>query len=242
MIDVHSHIIPGIDDGARDMEMALDMARQTAAAGVTHLVCTPHMHWGTFDNSIEMIEQGYRDLVAAVQAEGISLELLWAGEIRINEMVPAWFKQDKLPYLGQYKGKKVMLLEMPHSNMPAGLDQLFRWLLSAGVQPLVPHPERNRDIWKRPEKIQWLRNQGCLLQVTAGAFIGRFGDHVQEIAESMLNNNQIDIVASDTHDTKRRPNDMGEAFEVVSKLAGADKAEQLFRTTPGIITGVIEAP
>lgn len=106
MIDVHSHIIPGIDDGARDMEMALDMARQTAAAGVTHLVCTPHMHWGTFDNTIEMIEQGYQDLVAAVQAEGIRLELLWAGEIRINEMVPGLVQAGQTALFGAVQRQK----------------------------------------------------------------------------------------------------------------------------------------
>ena len=150
-------------------------------------------------------------------------------------MVPVWFREDRLPYLGEYRGKKVLLLEMPHSNMPAGLDQLFRWLLNAGVQPLIPHPERNRDIWKRPEKIQWLRNQGCLLQVTAGAFTGRFGEHVEKIAKDMLRDNQIDLVASDTHDTKRRPNDMGEAFAVVSELASEEVAKTLFKTTPGSI-------
>lgn len=235
MIDVHSHIIPGIDDGARDMEMALAMAQQTMDAGVTHLVCTPHMHWGTFDNTKDTIQAGYTALVAAIDQAGIDLTLSWAGEVRVNEMVPVWFKQDKLPYLGMKDGKRVLLLEMPHSNMPAGLDQLFRWLLNAGVRPLIPHPERNRDIWKQPQKIQWLRNQGCLLQVTAGAFTGRFGEHVQELALSMLEHNQIDLVASDTHDTKRRPNEMGEAFEVVAREHSEARAQQLFVTTPGEI-------
>ena len=90
MIDVHSHIIPGIDDGARTMEMALDMARQTVDAGVTHLVCTPHMHWGTFDNTKPVIKQGFDELVNEVDKAGIKLALSWAGEIRINEMVPIW--------------------------------------------------------------------------------------------------------------------------------------------------------
>ena len=238
MIDVHSHIIPGIDDGARTMEMALDMARQAVEAGVTHLVCTPHIHWGTFDNTQENIEAGFQELKVAVAEQGIPLSLSWAGEVRVNEMVPVWFKQSKLPYLGTHKGKQVLLLEMPHSNMPAGLDQLFRWLHNEGVQPLIPHPERNRDVWKRPEKIQWLRNQGCLLQVTAGAFIGRFGEHVEELAMNMLQENQIDMVASDMHDTKRRPNDMGAAYKVVCEHASEDVANRLFKTNPAAIVGV----
>lgn len=239
MIDVHSHIIPGIDDGARTMEMALEMATQTVEAGVTHLICTPHIHWGTFDNDQEIIEAGFNSLQQAVEENGIPLSLSWAGEVRVNEMVPVWFRQSKLPFLGNHGGKQVLLLEMPHSNMPAGLDQLFRWLHNEGVQPLIPHPERNRDIWKRPEKIQWLRNQGCLLQVTAGAFIGRFGEHVEKIAFDMLKDNQIDMIASDMHDTKRRPNDMGAAYQVVCERASADTADKLFRVTPGTIVGVI---
>lgn len=238
MIDVHSHIIPGIDDGARTMEMALEMARQAVESGVTHLVCTPHVHWGTFDNTPEIIEAGFQALKQAVSDNNIPLTLSWAGEVRVNEMVPVWFRQSTLPFLGSYEGKKVLLLEMPHSNMPAGLDQLFRWLHNEGVQPLIPHPERNRDVWKRPEKIQWLRNQGCLLQVTAGAFIGRFGEQVKDIALSMLSANQIDLVASDTHDIKRRPNDMGEAYKFVCGHASAEVADRLFKTTPGLIVGV----
>ncbi|MEG3766107.1 tyrosine-protein phosphatase [Alteromonas sp. 14N.309.X.WAT.G.H12] len=238
MIDIHSHIIPGIDDGARSMDMALEMAQQAVDVGVKHLVCTPHIHWGTFDNTLEIIEQGFNDLQSAVTEAKIPLALSWAGEVRVNEMVPIWFKQQKLPFIGEFRNKKVLLLEMPHSNMPAGLEQLFRWLLNAGIQPLIPHPERNRDVWKRPDKIQWLRNQGCLLQVTAGAFTGRFGDNVQRLAMSMLKDHQIDFVASDTHDIKRRPNDMGEAYNIVSRYASKDEADKLFIHNPGHIVGV----
>ncbi len=235
MIDVHSHIIPGIDDGARDMEMSLAMARQTQQAGVSHLVCTPHIHWGYFDNTQDIIKNGFNQLQQEVRNAGIELSLSYAGEVRVNEMIPVWLKEGKLPFIGKWKERDVLLLEMPHSHVPGGLDQLVRWLINENVQPLIPHPERNRDILKMPDKVQWLRNLGCLLQVTAGAFTGSFGQHVESLAFSMLDNNQIDLVASDTHDTKRRPNEMAEARDLVRQHAGEDIAHRLFKDTPGKI-------
>ncbi|MCW8090404.1 tyrosine-protein phosphatase [Alteromonas sp. ASW11-130] len=235
MIDVHSHIIPGIDDGARNIETSLAMARQTLQAGVNHLVCTPHIHWGHFDNTTEIIQSGFKQLQQEVNAAGIELTLSYAGEVRVNEMVPIWAKEKKLPFMGKWKDRDVLLLEMPHSHIPSGLDQLVRWLLNEDIQPLIPHPERNRDILKSPEKVQWLRNLGCLLQVTAGAFTGTFGTRVEDLAFVMLDNNQIDLVASDTHDTKRRPNEMGEARHLVSQHIGEDIAQRLFNDTPAKI-------
>ncbi len=238
MIDLHSHILPGIDDGARDADMSLAMAQQAVDVGISFMMCTPHMHWGTFDNDIEIIEPVFKQLRRDISAAGIPLTLGWAAEVRLNEMVPLWYKTQKIPFLGMLNGKKVLLLELPHSHIPAGADQLIKWLIANGVQPLIPHPERNRDVWERPEKIRWLRNLGCLFQVTAGALTGRFGEVVQDISLSMLDDDFIDLVASDTHDTKRRPNDMKDAFELVCRQAGERPAQRLFVETPGNIVGL----
>ncbi len=235
MIDVHSHIIPGIDDGSRSMEMSLTMATQSVDAGVKHVVCTPHIHWGVFDNTRAEIASGFEALKEAVERERIPLTLSWAGEVRIKEIIPQWLANDELPFIGKWKGKPVLLLEMPHSHVPAGLDQLLRWLQSSGVQPLIPHPERNRDVLKMPDKIQWLRNLGCLLQVTAGAITGRFGENVQALSEQMLEADQVDVVASDMHDDVKRPNDMGEAYNAVKEMISKERADKLFKLTPGKI-------
>lgn len=238
MIDLHSHILPGIDDGARNTEMSLAMAKQAVDAGISYMMCTPHMHWGTFDNDGTIIESVFNQLRRDISAAGIPLTLGWAAEVRLNEMVPVWYKTQQIPFLGKWKGKNVLLLELPHSHIPAGADQLIKWLIANGVQPLIPHPERNRDVWERPEKIRWLRNLGCMFQVTAGALTGRFGEVVQDISLGMLDDDLIDLVASDTHDIKRRPNDMRDAFEIVSQQSKEEKARKLFMETPGIIVGV----
>ena len=238
MIDVHSHILPGIDDGARSVEMALAMAQQAVDVGVTHMVCTPHIHSGTFDNTTDIINQVFESFQSELKQSEIPLTISWAAEIRLSEMVPVWVRKGELPFLGELDGKNVVLLELPHSHIPAGTEQLIKWCLANKIQPLIPHPERNRDVWQRPEKVNWLRNLGCKFQVTAGAITGRFGEHVKDISISMLEAGFIDIVASDTHDTKRRPNDMKDAYEVVASQQSEDIANTLFRTTPARMLGI----
>ena len=234
MIDLHSHILPGIDDGARSLDIALQMAQQAVTCGVSHMVCTPHIHRGYFDNSQSSIEAAFHSFNEHVKRESIPLSLSFAAEVRVNELIPIWHKKGELPFLGTYNGKNVLLLEMPHSHIPQGLDVLIKWLLRNNIQPLIAHPERNRELIAENHKFNWLQRQGCLFQATAGAFVGRFGERVEEFAFRLLEKGAFHVVASDTHDLIRRPNDMQAALEVVSKY-NSEYAEALFIKTPGRI-------
>lgn len=234
MIDLHSHILPGIDDGARTLDIALEMAQQAVTCGVSHMVCTPHIHRGYFDNSQSSIEAAFHSFYEHVKRESIPLSLSFAAEVRVNELIPIWYKNGELPFLGKYNGKNVLLLEMPHSHIPQGLDVLIKWLLRNNIQPLIAHPERNRELIAENHKFNWLQRQGCLFQATAGAFVGRFGERVEEFAFRLLEKRAFHVVASDTHDLVRRPNDMQEAFEVVSK-DNPEYAKVLFFSAPGQI-------
>lgn len=234
MIDLHSHILPGIDDGARTLDIALQMAQQAVTCGVSHMVCTPHIHRGYFDNSQSSIEAAFHSFNEHVKRESIPLSLSFAAEVRVNELIPIWYKNGELPFLGKYDGKNVLLLEMPHSHIPQGLDVLIKWLLRNNIQPLIAHPERNRELIAENHKFNWLQRQGCLFQATAGAFVGRFGERVEEFAFRLLEKRAFHVVASDTHDLVRRPNDMQAAFEVVSK-DNPEYAKVLFFSAPGQI-------
>ncbi len=234
MIDLHSHILPGIDDGARSLDIALEMAEQAVSCGISHMVCTPHIHRGYFDNSQSSIEAAFQSFNEHVKRESIPLSLSFAAEVRVNELIPIWHKKGELPFLGKYDGKNVLLLEMPHSHIPQGLDVLIKWLLRNNIQPLIAHPERNRELIAENDKFNWLQRQGCLFQATAGAFVGRFGERVEEFAFRLLEKGAFHVVASDTHDLIRRPNDMQAALEVVSKY-NSEYAEALFIKTPGRI-------
>jgi protein-tyrosine phosphatase len=237
LIDLHSHILPGIDDGARSLDIALQMAQQAVDGGVRHMVCTPHIHKGYFDNTLNTIRHAFNEFQNAIADASIPLSLSYAAEVRVNELIPIWFKQKELPFLGEYNGKHILLLEMPHSHIPQGLEVLIKWLLKNNVQPLIAHPERNRELLAEQHKFSWLQRQGCMFQVTAGALTGRFGDKVEDFALSMMRNKALHVVASDTHDLVRRPNDMQAAYEVVSTFSH-DFAQETFVTRPGAIVSV----
>lgn len=234
MIDLHSHILPGIDDGARSLDIALEMAQQAVDGGVRHMVCTPHIHKGYFDNTLKSIEHSFLEFKKEIIRASIPLSLSYAAEVRVNELIPVWYKQKALPFLGTYNGKHILLLEMPHSHIPQGLEVLIKWLLKNNVQPLIAHPERNRELLAEQHKFSWLQRQGCIFQVTAGALTGRFGDKVEDFALSMMRNKAFHVVASDTHDLVRRPNDMGAAYDVVSAFSD-EFAQEVFVTRPGAI-------
>ena len=234
MIDLHSHILPGIDDGARSLDIALEMAQQAVDGGVRHMVCTPHIHKGYFDNSLSSIKFAFGEFQKAVNDASIPLSLSYAAEVRVNELIPIWYKQSELPFLGQYNGKHILLLEMPHSHIPQGLEVLIKWLLKNNVQPLIAHPERNRELLAEQHKFSWLQRQGCMFQVTAGALTGRFGEKAEDFALSMMRSKAFHVVASDTHDLVRRPNDMQAAFEVVCKFS-TDFAHEVFIKRPSDI-------
>jgi protein-tyrosine phosphatase len=237
LIDLHSHILPGIDDGARNIDIAVNMAQQAVDCGVTHMVCTPHIHQGYFDNNIATIEAAFLQLKNSLKHANIPLSISFAAEVRVNELIPQWIKRNELPFLGSFEGKNVLLLEMPHSHVPPGVDALIKWLLKNGVQPIIAHPERNRELLAEQHKFNWLKRTGCKFQVTAGALTGRFGEKVQQFAHTLMHERAFHVVASDTHDTVRRPNDMAEAFQILSGF-DAQYANEAFIITPAAIVGI----
>lgn len=236
MIDLHSHILPGIDDGASDLAASLAMAEQSVSVGVTHMVCTPHIHQSYFDNDIANIAQTYQTLVTHLAQANCPLKLSFGAEIRITPDIMIWHKQGQIPFIGRWQNKDVMLLELPHSHIPPGTDNLVRWLIKNQIQPVIAHPERNRDIIAAPDKIYTLKRAGCLFQATAGAITGRFSKSVKDTVELLLARDLISYVASDTHSINRRPNDMAEAFIAVTALKGKEYAVNLFKTFPWSIS------
>lgn len=236
MIDLHSHILPGIDDGANSIEDTVALARQSVEAGVTHMVCTPHIHQGIFENNRQSIQRAFEQAVEAIQHAQLPLKLSYAAEVRLTVDIINWVNQDLVLYIGAYRQKRVLLLELPHSHIPAGTDTLVKWLLQHGVQPVIPHPERNREIISDYPKALWLRNIGCMFQMTAGAITGRFRKEAQETAWKMLKDNLIAYVASDLHSLERRPNDMGQAYQEIASRFGSGRAQTLFVKMPEILT------
>lgn len=232
MIDLHSHLLPGIDDGAPDLETALALARVAVQDGITHLVCTPHIHPGRYDNTPASITAARDSLVAGLKAENIALQVAAAAEVRFGMELMLGIGQGQIPFLGEWQGKKVLLLEFPHGEIPFGAERLTAWLLQRNIVPMIAHPERNKGIMRSPSKLKPFIQQGCLLQVTASSVAGRFGPAAQEIAHALLEEGVVTILASDAHNLDYRPPILSEGLEHAAELIGESQAELLVRQRP----------
>ena len=234
MIDLHNHLLPGIDDGAPDLATALAMVRCAQSDGVTHIVCTPHIHPGRYSNTPESIQQALCVFRQHVVAAGLEVHLACAAEWRFCIEL---LQLSELSFVGEWQGRQVLLLEFPHGSLPFGADILCQKLLDKGVVPLIAHPERNKEFLRVPGKIAPFKAMGCLFQVTASSLIGGFGEPAQTLAWRLLSEDMVTIVASDAHNLQHRSPAMRGAFAEVSRLAGERVARCLFYDAPWSIAG-----
>ena len=235
MIDLHSHILPGIDDGARIMEDSIELINQSVASGVNKIIATPHINLGTFDNDQGCIELVFDLLCQKVSELNITVELAFAAEVRICPEIMLLVKNKQLPFLGKHNGMDLLLLEFPHSHIPPGSDKLVSWLLKHNICPMIAHPERNRDLWLHPYLINPFIKQGCLLQVTAGSLLGDFDGSSYQLAWQYLADDIVHVIASDMHSIKRRPNRMNEAYQLIAAKFNDKMAFKLCIDNPAMI-------
>ncbi len=211
MIDLHSHILPGIDDGAKSVAMSLEMAELAVADGITHMACTPHITPGIYDNDPVAIAARVRALQAMLDKSGIALRLVAGADVHVVPDLAARLADGSLPCL---EGTRYFLFEPPHHVAPPGLLRVAREAMAAGFMPVLTHPERLTWIEKAYGLICELDEAGVAVQVTAGALTGDFGERVRGWAFRLLDEGRVDIVASDAHDTRRRPPVISKAVDV----------------------------
>ena len=186
MIGIHCHMLPGIDDGPESFDESLEMARLTVANGITESILTPHIHAGRYVNTRETVCKATRQFQQCLQDNGIALRVRMAAEIRIGPELMSMVAAQLVPFLGTLDGYQLVLLELPHSHIPLGTDKLVKWCLQRNIRPVIPHPERYKDVIRDIEKIAPLVKLGCLLQVTAGAVAGGFGPQAKKCARQLL--------------------------------------------------------
>ena len=208
MIDLHCHLLPGIDDGPDTLEEALEMARIAVANGIGLAHVTPHLHPGRWENDLPKI-------AAAVEAYRAALA-----------------EAGRVPFLGTLEGYQVMLLEFPHSHVPVGADKFVAWLLARNIRPMIAHPERNKDLMRDPAKLEPFMRAGCLLQITADAVTGGFGELCALRAREFLERGWVSAIASDAHDTTERPPRIAPGRDAAALIVGEEEALRLTRGTP----------
>lgn len=235
MIDIHSHILPGIDDGAHNIDEALTMLKMAADNGVTTQVLTPHIHQGRFDNGKDEIELAFEKFRLQVAAANIPIKLLLGAELRIGPEIITMINNNQVPWLGECQEQKTFLLEFPRNDIPFGSDNLVRWVLSNNCLPIIVHPERNRTFINHPEKLQVFIDLGCPIQITACSLTGKFGEDVQKFSEQLLIDNKVSAIASDCHNLKGRKPDLLEGFEHAKTIVGEQQANSLVNVIPSTL-------
>jgi len=236
MIDIHSHILPGIDDGAKSLEEALDMLRIAIDQGVTTQILTPHIHLGRFNNTKQHIEQEFIKFKEQVDSANLPIKLLLGAELRIGPEIMQLISTNSVPWLGEFQDKKTFLLEFPRTEVPFGSDNLVSWLISKNCLPIIVHPERNSTFLHNRDKLQTFIDLGCPLQITASSIKGKFGADVQQMTEELLLADQVSAIASDCHNLKGRSPDLLAGLEQAKSIIGDEKASLLVTDKPAELT------
>lgn len=229
MIDLHSHLLPWIDDGAESLEMALEMARIASADGIGTVVCTPHIYPGLYENSASGISIAVTRMQRELDEAGIALRLEVGADVHLARDLAGAVAQGRVPTLA---GSRYLLLEPPHHTAPPGFEEAAFELMTAGIVPVVTHPERLSWIHEHYPLFERLADRGVWMQVTAGALTGRFGRRVKYWGERFVGEGRCHILATDAHHPQRRPPLLAEARDAAAKLVGAAEAENMVRARP----------
>jgi protein-tyrosine phosphatase len=226
MVDLHCHILPGIDDGAATMEESMAMAESAIADGITHVVATPHSS-SHYHFDFSHVRQLRDELQKKV---GDRLKIATGCDFHLNpENLAALHKDPRQYCINQ---RDYLLLEFNEFSIPPSMDQTLHEIQLAGIQPVITHPERNGILRTRPERLKkWVR-QGCYAQVTGGSLTGVFGAGAQQDALRWIREGLIHFVASDAHNTRKRPLRLQPAYDVVVDQFGQEKARALFQDNP----------
>ncbi len=230
MIDIHHHLLPGLDDGARDLDTSLAMVEMALADGITHIVCTPHAsHHYNFDPAKNAtLFAGLQDAVHARFGERMTLGLGCDFHLMFDNIEDA----QRYPTRYTINGHNYLLVEFPDSAISPNTAQTFYQLSLSGMTPVITHPERNLILARQPERMaEWLQS-GALVQVTASSLTGRFGALAEKTATWLMDHRWVHFLATDAHDTVSRPPQMHAVFDLVAERYDAATAERLCVKNP----------
>lgn len=238
MIDMHSHILPGVDDGAKDFEQALQMLTIAAEGGVRTQVLTSHIQPGIYNNTLSSLNERLLQFEPVVRERGIDIELRLAAEIRIGPEIMQMVQSDIMPWLGIWEGRRVFLMEFPHNQVPVGSINLVQWLLKHNAVPMIVHPERNQELQRDIHKLEPFLDAGCLVQVTSRSIVGGFGAEPHRIAVELLRAGKITLLATDCHNLAYRPPDLKAGYKAAAEIVGEQAARMLVEGNPRILLGM----
>lgn len=230
MIDLHTHLLPGIDDGAKSLEEAIQIIKQGKEIGITAICTTPHLSSNFTKDRTEKIMENFLKLQERTSNEKIDIQLYLGSEIDLRIDFDS---VKKFPFFFINQTQKYLFLELPVGEFPPFTEKILFSLLIEGLSPILAHPERSLSKEGDFERIEKLKDSGILIQLNAGSLLGDFGKKIQRGAKRLLEEDLIDFISSDAHDLQRRPiTVMAEALKMVKKKLGEEKGFELFERNP----------
>jgi protein-tyrosine phosphatase len=235
VIDLHAHILPGIDDGPRSLEEALEMARLAVADGITTMVATPHLfrrksvefsNLNRPDDIRQAVERFNEKLVE----EDIGLTVLPGCEIPLFMDIVKLVDDQQILTINDTE--RYICLEMPETVIPPATENIIFELNSRGLTPIITHPERNLVFYDMPDKLRRFVSLGCLAQITARSLTRGFGWGISRFTKRLVREGLIHIMASDAHNVAKRPPVMAQALKKLSKMLGESRARDMVKTIP----------
>ncbi|SEL20541.1 protein-tyrosine phosphatase [Carnobacterium iners] len=240
MIDLHCHILPGIDDGAKTMDESIVMARLAVAEGITHILATPHYKNGRWTNEKDTIIQGVQLVQKELDDREIALTLFPGQEVRIVGELMQDIAENRIQFIDE--DNQYLMIEFPTATIPAYTDSLFFNLKKTGVTPIIVHPERNHALLKDPNILLSLIQKGALAQLTAGSYVGTFGKKIQQFSKQLIAANLVHLIASDAHNITTRSFHMKDAYRKLEKEFGKETVMNFKQVTKDLINGEMISP
>jgi len=235
MIDLHCHILPGIDDGAEDLDASIAMAKIAISQGITHILCTPHHNNGKYCNPKSNVISLVSSLQTELDQRHLPLTVLEGQEVRITGDLIEDIQQDNILFTDL--DDTYILIEFPTMEVPTYTERMFFDLLQIGKIPVIVHPERNGHFRKDPNNLIPFLDLGCLAQLTAPSYVGTFGKDIQRTARTMVEHNLVQMVASDAHGVKKRTFYMKEAYQQIAKDFGNEKVTKMQQVAKDLLNG-----
>ena len=261
MIDLHTHILPGLDDGVKTLEESIKMCWMSFRDGVRTIVATPHTLNGLYLNDRDIIlkkvdelnealihcgmrisDCGIKNSKSEIDFSSINSEfripnsefrILPGSDVRLCENTLSHLDQGKLMTISD--SKKYLFLEFPFQGIPHQAEEIIFQVMQRGMIPIITHPERNIELGQRPRRYYEMIRKGCLGQVTAMSLTGELGPRIKQVAERLLTNRLIHFIASDAHSLDGRPPILSEAVRVAGKIVGKEEAQKMVTEYPQAI-------
>ena len=231
MVDIHCHILPGIDDGSDTWETTAAMCRMAAQDGITHIVATPHCDC---DGDYIYDREHFTDMLGTLsEVAGEWLTFTIGCDFHLSPRNLEEAMND--PRRFAVGDTQYLMIEFDDHGIPSNAGEQLLAIVSRGMVPIITHPERNGYLMENLDVVQRFVNEGCLVQVTANALTGFWGPQSKKAAEELVQKKMVHIVATDAHDLKRRPPLLSEARKRVVEMVGGEIAEALFTINPSAV-------